>query len=171
MTDKNSSTSKPSKEKTVMIFGTFDLLHAGHENLVRQARELGDKVIAIIARDKTVKNIKGHLPDADENTRLKNLKNTGWVDEIYLGDIKDKTKFIKQIKPHIIALGYDQFAFTYNLERLIIENRLNTRIVRLTPYRPEIYKSSLLKKQMKNENSEKPQRENQLNSITLEKTI
>ena len=139
-----------------MIFGTFDLLHAGHENLIRQARELGDKVIAIIARDKTVKNIKGHLPDANEKNRLENLKKTGWVDEIYLGDLKDKTKYIKQIKPHTIALGYDQFAFTYNLERLIIEHRLNTRIVRLTPYRPEIYKSSLLKKQMKNENVKKP---------------
>lgn len=156
MTKTNLKDTPAQKEKIVMIFGTFDLLHAGHENLIRQARELGDKIVAIIARDKTVQNIKGHLPDEEEKTRLENLKNTGWVDEIYLGDLKDKTKYIKQIKPHTIALGYDQFAFTYNLERLIIEQRLNTRIVRLKPYRPEIYKSSLLKKQMNNENVKSP---------------
>jgi FAD synthetase len=134
-----------SKEKTVLIFGTFDLLHAGHENLIKQAKELGTKIVAVIARDKTVKNIKGISPENDEKTRLNNLENTGWIDQAILGDLKDKTKHIKLIKPDIIALGYDQFAFTFNLEKLIIENRLNTRIIRLKPYRPEIYKSSILR--------------------------
>ncbi len=142
-------------EKTVLIFGTFDLLHAGHENYIKQARELGDKVVAIIARDNTVKNIKSNLPENNEKVRLKNLENTGWVDQVVLGDLKDKTKHIKQLKPNIIALGYDQFAFTYNLEKLIIDYRLNTRIIRLKPYRPEIYKSSILKKQIVNERNEK----------------
>ena len=36
----------------VMVFGTFDYLHAGHENLFSQARELGSEIVAIIARDK-----------------------------------------------------------------------------------------------------------------------
>ena len=63
--------------KLVMVFGTFDYLHAGHENLFTQAKELGDEIIAIIARDKTVKTIKGELPDHNEKERLKNLKETG----------------------------------------------------------------------------------------------
>jgi cytidyltransferase-like protein len=41
------------KKIRVMVFGTFDYLHAGHENLFIQARELGDEIVAIIARDKT----------------------------------------------------------------------------------------------------------------------
>lgn len=139
---------KNSDEKTiVMVFGTFDYLHAGHENLFVQARELGEEIIAIIARDKTVKTIKGNFPDHNEKERLNNLKNTAWADKAVLGNHGDKTKVIKTYKPDIIALGYDQFAFTYNLEKLIIDLKLDTKVIRLKPYRPDMYKSSIIKKQ------------------------
>lgn len=132
-------------KKLVMVFGTFDYLHAGHENLFSQARELGDEIIAIIARDNTVKTIKGALPDHNEKDRMKALEETSWANKVVLGDIKDKTKVIKNYKPDIIALGYDQFAFTYLLDKMIIELRIETKIVRLKPYRPDMYKSSIIK--------------------------
>lgn len=132
---------------TVMVFGTFDYLHAGHENLFIQARNYGNYVIAILARDKTVKTIKGAAPDHNEKERLQNLIATGWANEAVLGNEKDKTKVIRQYKPTVIALGYDQFAFTYNLEKLLIDLKMNTKIVRLKPYRPDMYKSSILKNQ------------------------
>lgn len=134
------------KKTLVMVFGTFDYLHAGHENLFSQARELGTEIIAIIALDKTVRTIKGELPDHCEKERMQNLKETNWADKIILGHPKDKARVIKIYRPDIIALGYDQFAFTYSLEKLIIELKLNTKIVRLKPYRPGMYKSSLIKK-------------------------
>ena len=137
------------KKKLVMVFGTFDYLHAGHENLFTQARKLGTEVIAVIARDKTVKNIKGELPDHDEKERLATLTETTWANKVILGDAKDKMKPIKTYRPDIIALGYDQFAFTYGLEKLIIDMKLNTNILRLAPYRPDMYKSSLLKEKIK----------------------
>ncbi len=129
-----------------MVFGTFDYLHAGHENLFIQARELGNEIVAIIARDKTVRNIKGEIPDHDEKERLENLKNTGWAEFVVLGNPKDKTKVIKEYRPDIIALGYDQFAFTYRLEKFLMEISLDAKIVRLKPYRPDMYKSSIIKK-------------------------
>lgn len=129
-----------------MVFGTFDYLHAGHENLFKQASELGDEIIAIIARDKTVKTIKGFFPDFNEKERLKNLKETAWATKVILGDAKDKHKAIKIYRPDIIALGYDQFAFSYSLEKLTMDENLDCKIVRLLPYRPDMYKSSLLKK-------------------------
>ena len=130
-----------------MVFGTFDYLHAGHENLFIQARELGDEIVAIIARDKTVRNIKGETPDHNEKERLENLKNTGWAEMVFLGNPKDKTKVIKEYRPDIIALGYDQFAFTYRLEKFLMDIKLDAKIVRLKPYRPDMYKSSIIKKQ------------------------
>lgn len=136
---------KEKEKKTVMVFGTFDYLHAGHENLFQQAKELGDEIIAVVARDKTVKTIKGGLPDHTEKERLKNLQTTNWANHVILGNGKDKTKVIKDYHPDIIALGYDQFAFTYRLEKLIMELKFNTRIVRLKPYRPDMYKSSIIK--------------------------
>ena len=135
------------KKIRVMVFGTFDYLHAGHENLFIQARELGDEIVAIIARDKTVRNIKGETPDHNEKERLENLKDTSWAEFVILGNPKDKTKVIKEYRPDIIALGYDQFAFTYRLEKFLMDIRLDAKIVRLKPYRPDMYKSSIIKKQ------------------------
>lgn len=137
----------PDQKTVVMVFGTFDYLHAGHENLFIQARELGNEIIAILARDKTVKTIKGNFPDHNEKERLKNLQNTEWANKVVLGNHGDKTKVIRAYKPDIIALGYDQFAFTYNLEKLIIDLKLDTKVIRLKPYRPDMYKSSIIKKQ------------------------
>lgn len=134
-----------SKKTLVMVFGTFDYLHAGHENLFLQARQLGQEIITVIARDRTVKTIKGQLPDHNEKERLKNLKDTGWSDYVVLGNHKDKSKVIKDYRPAVIALGYDQFAFTYRLEKLLMDLRLDTKIVRLKAYRPNIYKSSIVK--------------------------
>ncbi len=145
---------KDNEQTLVMVFGTFDYLHAGHENYIFQAKELGDKVMAIVARDKTVKTIKGDLPDHSEKDRLKNLQETEWTDFAILGNNKDKTKVIKSYRPDIIALGYDQFAFTYRLEKLVIDLKLNTRIVRLKPYRPDMYKSSIIKRENKVKNFE-----------------
>lgn len=136
-------------KSVVMVFGTFDYLHAGHENLFIQAKELGEEIIAIIARDKTVKTIKGERPDHDEKQRTQALKETGWADHVTMGNLKDKTKVIKTHKPDVIALGYDQFAFTYSLEKLIIDLNLDTKIIRLKPYRPDMYKSSIIKRAIK----------------------
>ena len=135
------------KKTLVMVFGTFDYLHAGHENLFMQANELGSEIIAILARDKTVKTIKGEFPDHNEKERLENLKATGWANKAILGHPKDKTRVIKDYRPNVIALGYDQFAFTYRLEKLLMELKLDSKIIRLVPYRPDMYKSSIIKEQ------------------------
>ena len=134
------------KKKLVMVFGTFDYLHAGHENLFIQAKELGDEILAIIARDKTVRLIKGASPDHNEKDRMSALKATNWADKVVLGETKDKMRAIKIYRPDIIALGYDQFAFTYHVNKLLMDLKLDTKIVRLRPYRPDMYKSSIIKK-------------------------
>jgi len=136
--------------QTIMLFGTFDHLHAGHENLFIQAKSLAKRftnplMVAIVARDKTVKQIKKKKPDNSEKIRVKNLEKTGWTDLVLLGEKSDKYKTIRKHRPSIIALGYDQFAFTQQLEKLIIDLNLDAKIVRLDPYKPEIYKSSLIK--------------------------
>jgi FAD synthetase len=129
----------------ILVFGTFDILHAGHENFFGQAREFGENIIAVIARDKTVEQIKGRKAHNHENVRLKNLKKTGLATKVMLGDLKDKYKAIKKVQPDIIALGYDQHAFTMRLQKFLIDEKMKTEVVRLKPYRPEIYKSSLIR--------------------------
>jgi FAD synthetase len=129
----------------VLIFGTFDNFHAGHEYFINEAKKLGDSLIITVARDETVKKIKGHLPEQPEKIRLKTLKKLNIADKVVLGSLTDKYKIIKKYRPDIIALGYDQFVFTYTLEKKLIDLKLDAKIIRLKPYKPNIYKSSLLK--------------------------
>ena len=147
-----------------MAFGTFDLFHAGHENYLQQAKNLGDQLMVIIARDETVQKIKGHAPTHNERERMKNVKNSGLVDKVILGSKGDKHAVLKKHRPDVIALGYDQHVFTQRLEKTLIDFKLNADIVRLEAYFPQMYKSSLLRKQAQGE-ATVPTKENEEMSI------
>lgn len=131
--------------RKVMAFGTFDHFHAGHESYLKQAKALGGRLTTVVALDSTVKQIKGRLPDNNEKQRLKAVKNSGIADKTVLGGKNDKYDVILKCRPDVIALGYDQFAFTFRLEKFLIDNKIDAKIVRMRPFRPNIYKTSLLK--------------------------
>lgn len=135
-----------------MAFGTFDLLHAGHEHYLKQARELGDYLIVVIGLDQTVRSVKGEAPSNSERARLNNLKKTGWADKVILGNAQDKHAVILKYKPQILALGYDQFVFTQKLGKTLIDAGLNTEIVRLMPYYPQVHKSSIIRQKTPDQN-------------------
>jgi len=126
--------------KKVLIFGTFDGLHPGHLHFIKQAKRYGDYLIAVVARDKNVKKLKGHLPKQPERIRLKNLQNLATVNKTILGyqNYAKRKNIINKIKPDIICLGYDQ-------PQLKIEN-YKLKIIKLKPHYPKRYKSSLLPK-------------------------
>jgi len=128
-----------------MVFGTFDVFHLGHEFFLKQAKKLGDYLIVVIARDKTVKKVKSEYPQQNEKERMQAVKNSEYADKVILGEIDDKYKIIKKFKPDIIALGYDQFVFTYKLNKMIIDEKMDTEIIRLESYEPNVYKSSFIK--------------------------
>ena len=130
--------------KKVLVFGTFDGLHPGHINFFEQAKKLGDYLVVVVGRDVTVNKIKGRFPKRSELLRLKAVQQCQLVNEAMLGNIGNPYEIIKKIKPDIIALGYDQNSFTKNLPDYIKKENLKIEIVRLKPYKPEIYKSSFL---------------------------
>jgi len=132
-------------QKTVMAFGTFDVFHLGHEYFLKQAKALGDYLIVVIARDKTVKKVKNEFPRDNEKIRMVNVKNSYLPDKVVLGNYDDKYKIIKKLKPNIIALGYDQFVFTYKLNKMIIDEKMDTEIIRLESFEPNLHKSSFIK--------------------------
>ncbi len=126
----------------VMVFGTFDILHPGHNHMLKEAKQYGEELIVVIARDDNVKKAKGRLPKNNEKQRLTNLKKLKLTDKICLGNLHNKYKIIDEEKPDIIALGYDQKTYVDDLTDHIDNN---VQIVRLAPYKPEIYKSSKLR--------------------------
>lgn len=133
-----------------MLFGTFDLIHPGHEHLFLQALQLAQRaqpfLIVSVARDKNVKRIKGRQPLHNEKKRLAAIKAHPLVDRAILGALGDHIPHIIKQKPDIIALGYDQKSYIRGLEATLKKKGLKVKIVRLRAYQPRKYKSSILKK-------------------------
>ncbi|MFZ2192930.1 MAG: adenylyltransferase/cytidyltransferase family protein [Candidatus Moraniibacteriota bacterium] len=132
--------------KKIMAFGTFDVYHKGHENYLRQAKKLGEYLVVVVARDKNVLRIKKQDTRNKEQERLKEIKLSGLVDEVVLGNLKDRYKIIEKYRPSVIALGYDQKVDLVELKDKLKKFNLNAKIVRLKSFKPEIYKSSKFKK-------------------------
>lgn len=132
----------------VLVLGTFDGLHPGHLDLFRQAKELGESLCVVVARDETVLATKKRPPIHDEQSRLSQVRQALPDADVRLGNPGDKYAIIEAIKPDIIALGYDQTFFTEALQRELKERGLNTRVVRLKAFYPEQYKSSLLRERV-----------------------
>ena len=68
-----------------MAFGSFDMLHKGHEAYLKEAKSYGDYLIVIVARDESIIRFKGRKPKNDENSRLGQIKKLDFVDEAVLG--------------------------------------------------------------------------------------
>jgi len=136
--------------KRVMVFGTFALLHPGHLYFFKKAKERGDKLIVVVARDFTVKKIKGFSPKLDERTRQEMVGALKFVDEAVLGDRFDWYKIILKYKPEVICLGYDQ-ATPKNFKDELWSRGVDAKIFRLKSYKSNKYKSSLITWNLKHE--------------------
>jgi len=94
--------------KKVITYGTFDLFHQGHYNLLKRAKELGDYLIVGVttehfdeARGKV--NVYDSIVD-----RIENVKKTGFADEIIIEDHEgQKIEDIKKYDIDIFTLGSD----------------------------------------------------------------
>jgi FAD synthetase len=129
--------------KKVLVFGTFDVFHPGHDFFLRKAKSYGDELYVVVARDSTVNQIKNRIPINNEKNRVEVLNSLSYVNKVRLGYEGDKYKIIEEIKPDVICLGYDQKVFTENLKEKLRERGLNSEIIRINEsYKPEMYKSS-----------------------------
>ncbi len=113
----------------VVATGTFDIIHPGHIRYLEEAKKLGDELIVIVAREKNVKHKpKPIIPDEQ---RVKVVSALKPVDKAILGDENDIFKPIMELKPDIIALGYDQHFDERKLEEELRKRGLKTKVVRI----------------------------------------
>ncbi len=113
----------------VLATGTFDLLHPGHVYFLTQARALGDELFVIVARDSNITH--KPKPIVPEEQRLEMVNALGMVDKALLGSEKDMFEPLKQIRPDIITLGYDQHFDIDFLEKELIKRGLPANVVRI----------------------------------------
>ena len=138
--------------KKVMVFGTFDVLHLGHLFLFNEAKKYGDVLIVVVARDKTVRILKGHKTTFHEKQRLRAVQSLPIVNVATLGHHRDVYKVLEEYTPDVLCLGYDQRAFTDKLEEELKKRKIQARIIRIAPFKQHEMKSSLIKKRVKNVN-------------------
>ncbi len=124
-----------------IAFGTFDGFHPGHRFYLDSAATYGDLTV-VVARDSTVRSVKGRPAARDENERLTTLEAAGY--HAMLGSESDKYAVLSEVEPDVICLGYDQAAFTEKLAEVCHARGVHAEIVRLPAFHPELYKSSIL---------------------------
>jgi len=113
----------------VLATGTFDILHPGHVYFLTQARALGDELFVIVARDANVTH--KPKPIIPEEQRLEMVNALRTVDKALLGSEKDMFEPLKEIKPDIIALGYDQHFDIELLEKELTKRGFSAKVVRV----------------------------------------
>ncbi|PIQ68434.1 MAG: FAD synthase [Candidatus Taylorbacteria bacterium CG11_big_fil_rev_8_21_14_0_20_46_11] len=132
--------------KTVLVFGTFDGLHDGHRFFLRESRKLGERLVAIVAQDTIVEQIKGYLPVFPLQERIQLLLDHAVVDDVLEGDTKLGTwSTVTKVKPDVIAVGYDQKHLEEKLREHIQSNSLSFEVVQIAPHDPDRLHSSILR--------------------------
>ena len=134
------------KGKLVLASGTFDLLHYGHLKFLEEAKKAGGRnarLIVIVARDSTVKRMKGSKPVIPEDQRRALVDALKPVDVALLGyrDLNFES-VIKKINPNIIAVGHDQSSIEKAVKKIIAKKRLATKVVRVGKFGAEALNSS-----------------------------
>ena len=92
----------------VITYGTYDLLHQGHINLLRRAKELGDYLIVGVTSDSFDRgrgklNVRNNVLE-----RVEAVKATGYADEVIIEDyIGQKIDDIQKYNVDIFAIGSD----------------------------------------------------------------
>ena len=136
---------KSSTKKTVLAGGVFDIIHPGHIHTLNAAKALGGVLVVAIATDKTAEKMKKRSPLHNQELRRELVSCLSMVDKAIVGHEDDIFQTVKEVKPNIIVLGYDQV----HQEKFISDGckriNLNIEIVRLESPVPHLSSSQIEK--------------------------
>ena len=106
---------KESGEKIVFTNGCFDILHAGHIHLLKEAKNLGDRLLIGLNSDQSVQNLKGpDRPLNPEYARASVLESLSMVDGVTIFQEDTPHELVKEIIPHVLVKGGD-----YSIENVV----------------------------------------------------
>lgn len=93
--------------KKIITYGTYDILHYGHINLLKRAKELGDFLIVAISSD-DFNDIKGKKSYYDFETRKYMLESIKYVDLVISeNDWEQKINDVKNYEIDTFVMGDD----------------------------------------------------------------
>ena len=94
--------------RTVITFGTFDVLHVGHIRILKRAAALGDRLVVGVSADALNEKKKGRSPVFSQEERVEIVSSLGFVDEVFIEEsLELKRDYIVQHGADILAMGDD----------------------------------------------------------------
>lgn len=88
--------------RVVLCHGVFDLLHVGHIEHLKQAKEFGDRLVVSVVADKHVSK---KLRVCDQEERVIMLSAVRYVDDVILCDAPGPEMVIEQLRPDVYVRG------------------------------------------------------------------
>lgn len=94
--------------KIVITFGTFDVFHVGHVNILQKASALGDALIVGISTDKMNYSKKKRYPIYNENDRMKIVNGLRYVNLCFFEEsLEQKREYIERYNADVLVMGDD----------------------------------------------------------------
>ena len=133
-------------KKIVLAGGVFDIIHPGHIHTLNAAKALGGVLVVAIATDKTAQKLKKRPPLHNQELRRELVSYLSMVDKAIIGHEDDIFETVKEIKPDIIVLGYDQIHQEKFIDDGCKRINLDVEIIRLQSPVPHLSSSDIEKK-------------------------
>jgi len=94
--------------KRVITFGTFDVFHIGHVNILERAKKEGGYLIVGLSSDELNFSKKQRYPVYPQAQRMKIIESLRFVDEVFIEESLDlKAQYIQQFNADILVMGDD----------------------------------------------------------------
>ena len=94
--------------KTVVTFGTYDLFHVGHLNILRRAKDLGDRLVVGVSSDELNFRKKQLRPTYPIDHRLAIVESIRFVDEVFVEEALElKRQYLLYHHADILVMGDD----------------------------------------------------------------
>lgn len=94
--------------KNVITFGTFDVFHIGHINILERAASYGNMLIVGVSSDELTFSKKKRYPIYSQNDRMRIINSLQFVDEVFVEEsLELKLDYIKQYNATALVMGDD----------------------------------------------------------------
>lgn len=94
--------------KRVITFGTFDVFHVGHLNILERASALGDYLIVGVSTDTLNLAKKGRSPVYKQEERIAIIRAIRYVNSTFFEEsLEEKERYIRSYGADILVMGKD----------------------------------------------------------------
>ena len=94
--------------KTIITFGTYDLFHIGHLQILERASALGQRLVVGVSSDALSYEKKASYPIYNENDRMRIVEAIACVDQVFLEEsLEQKAEYISKYSADKLVMGDD----------------------------------------------------------------